>query len=129
MTRPPERRFFILFLRFWLPLLVYLTAIFTFSAQPYLSSPLKFTLSDKLLHVGEYLILGLLLVRALRAHLRVSRPLFAAMIAMGFVVLTGMADEYLQSFIPGRQSDVFDLLADTVGGAIAQFVYVMFVRS
>jgi len=129
VTRPPERRFFTLFLRFWLPPLVYLTAIFVASAQPNLHAPLGFTLGDKLIHIVEYLILGLLLVRALRAHLRVGRPLFAAMIALGFVVLTGAADEYFQSFIPGRQCDIFDLLADTVGGAIAQLLYVAFVRS
>lgn len=129
MTRPPERRFFVLFMWFWLPVLVYVTTIFTLSAQPHLSPPLHFTWSDKFLHALEYLILGLLLVRALRAHLRVGRPLFAAMIAIGFVVLTGTADEYLQSFIPGRQSDVFDLLADVLGGTLAQLVYVTFVRS
>lgn len=129
MMRPPERRFFVLFLRFWLPLLVYVTAIFVASAQPGLHAPLGFTFGDKVIHVLEYLVFGLLAVRALRAHLRVGRPLFAAMIAVGFVVLTGAADEYFQSFIPGRQCDVFDLLADTLGGAIAQFVYVLFVRS
>lgn len=128
MTRPPERRFFILFLRFWLPPLVYLTAIFAASAQPNLRSPLGFQYGDKLIHVVEYLIYGLLLVRAVRANLRVGRPLFAAMIALGFVVLTGTADEYLQSFIPGRQCSVFDLLADTVGGAAAQALYVTFAR-
>jgi len=129
VTRPPERRFFTLFMRFWLPPLGYLTAIFVASAQPGLHAPLGFSWGDKVLHVLEYLIFGLLLVRALRAHLRVGRPLFAAMIASGFVVLTGAADEYFQSFIPGRECDVFDLLADTVGGAIAQLVYVTFVRS
>jgi VanZ family protein len=129
VTRPPERRFFILFLRFWLPPLAYLTAIFTASMQPNLHAPLEFQNGDKLIHVVEYLVFGLLLVRALRAHLRVGRPLFAAMIAMGFVVLTGVVDEYLvQAHIPGRQCSVFDLLADTVGGAIAQALYVTFAR-
>jgi VanZ family protein len=116
-------------MRFWLPVLAYMTAIFVASAQPGLRSPLAFTWSDKLIHVVEYLLYGLLLVRALRAHLRFGHPAFAAVVALGFVVLTGAADEYFQSFIPGRQCDVFDLLADTVGGAIAQFVYVLFVRS
>jgi VanZ family protein len=129
VIRPPERRFFVLFMRFWLPVLVYLTAIFAVSAQPHLGPPIRFTLSDKVAHLLEYLILGLLLVRALRAHLRVGRPLFAAMIALGFVVLTGMADEYLQSFIPGRNCDVFDLMADVAGGALAQYLYVTFARS
>lgn len=129
MTRPPERRFFTLFMRFWLPPLLYVTAIFTASSQANLHAPLGFQFGDKLIHMVEYLIYGLLVVRAWRAHLRVARPLFAAMIAMGFVVLTGAADEYLQSFIPGRQCSAYDLLADAVGGAIAQVLYVTFARS
>jgi VanZ family protein len=129
VTRPPERRFFVLFTGFWLPVLAYVTTIFALSSQPHLAPPLRFLNADKVLHAGEYLLLGLLLVRALRATLRVSRPLFAAVIAIGLAVLVGTADEFLQSFIPGRESDVLDLLADTLGGAIAQLIYVMFVRS
>ena len=128
-TRPPQRRFFVLFMGFWLPVILYVTTIFTLSAQPHLKVPLSFPASDKVLHVGEYLVLGLLLVRALRATLRVRRPLFAAMMVIGLVVVVGAADETLQSFIPGRQCDVFDLLADVAGGAVAQAVYVMFVRA
>jgi VanZ family protein len=129
VTRPPKRRFFVLFMGFWLPVLAYVTVIFALSAQPHLQSPLRFANGDKLAHLGEYLLLGFLLVRAVRAHLRVSRPIFAAMIAIGIVVMVGTADEFLQSFIPGRTCDIFDLLADVLGGAIAQFVYVTFVRS
>jgi len=128
VTRPPKRRFFVLFMGFWLPVLAYVSIIFALSSQPNLQSPLRFANGDKLAHLGEYVVLGLLLVRALRASLRVSRPLFAAMIAIGLVVLVGLADEYLQSYIPGRTSDLFDLLADVAGGAIAQAVYVTFVR-
>jgi hypothetical protein len=129
VTRPPKRRFFVLFMGFWLPVLAYVCIIFAASSQPHLQAPLRFANGDKIAHLGEYLVLGLLLVRALRATLRVSRPLFAAMIAIGLVVIVGASDEFLQSFIPDRTSDVFDLLADVLGGAIAQVVYVMFVRS
>lgn len=128
-TRPPRRRFFALFAGFWLPVLAYVSLIFTVSSQPNLQAPLHFTYGDKVVHLLEYLVLGLLLVRALRATLRVGRPLFAAMMAIGLVVLVGAGDETLQYFIPGRSSDIFDLLADSIGGAIAQFVYVTFVRS
>jgi len=128
VTRPPERRFFLLFMGFWLPVLAYVSVIFALSSQSYLPSPIRFTYGDKVAHMGEYLVLGLLLVRALRASLRVSRPLFAAMIAIGIVVTVGASDEFLQSFIPGRNSDILDLLADVLGGAIAQIVYVTFVR-
>jgi VanZ family protein len=129
VTRPPRRRFFVLFMGFWLPVAVYVTAIFALSAQPNLKPPLTFVNGDKILHAGEYFVLGLLLVRALRATLRVSRPLFAAMITIALVLVVGASDEFFQSFIPGRQSDIFDVLADLTGGAIAQLVYVTFVRS
>lgn len=129
VTRPPKRRFFVLFMGFWLPVLAYISVIFALSAQAHLQSPLRFANGDKVAHLGEYLVLGLLLVRAVRANLRVSRPLFAAMIAIGIVVMVGASDEFFQSFIPGRTSDVFDVMADVLGGALAQFVYVTFVRS
>jgi VanZ family protein len=128
VTRPPERRFFTLFMGFWLPVLVYVTVILAISSQAHLRPPVRLFSVDKIAHVAEYLVLGILLVRALRATLRVSRPLFAALMALGLVVLVGAGDEYLQSFIPGRESDVFDLVADGVGGAIAQVVYVQFVK-
>jgi VanZ family protein len=129
VTRPPERRFFVLFMGFWLPVLGLVAAIFAVSSVPHLQAPLHIANGDKICHAAEYLVLGLLLVRALRATLRVSRPLFAAVIAIGLVVVVGSADEFFQSFVPGRQCDILDVLADTTGGAIAQFVYVMFVRS
>ncbi len=129
MPRPPERRFFVLFMGFWLPVLAYVTAIFAVSAQPYLSAPVHFANADKVMHVGEYVVLGILLVRALRATLRVSRPLFAAMIAITVVALIGTADENFQRLIPGRQCDLFDFFADVAGGSLGQLFYVMFVRS
>ena len=128
MPRPPERKFFILFMGFWLPVLAYVTVIFTLSAQPNLKPPVPFAQVDKIIHVGEYLVLGILLVRALRATLRVSRPLFAAVIAISAVVVIGAADENFQRLIPGRQCELLDFLADVSGGTIGQFVYVLFVK-
>jgi VanZ family protein len=122
--RPPERSPLALFAGFWLPVLAYVGAIYAVSAQPHLTPPFHFVNADKVIHAAEYLVLGLLLARALRASLRVGRPAFAAMIAIGLVVLIGSGDEFLQSFVPGRDSSIFDLLADAVGGALAQFVYV-----
>jgi VanZ family protein len=128
VKRPPERRFFVLFTGFWLPVLAYVVTIFALSAQPHLTPPLHFLNADKVMHLGEYLVLGLLLVRALRASLRVGRPLFAAMIAIGLVVVVGASDESFQSFIPGRQCDAVDFVADSLGGALAQLVYVVMVK-
>jgi VanZ family protein len=43
-------------------------------------------------------------------------------------VLVGSFDEFYQSFVPGRDSSVYDLLADTIGVALAQLVYVTFAK-
>jgi VanZ family protein len=123
-----ERRFFRLFLLYWLPVLVYLTVIIVVSAQPYLTPPLEFANADKLMHALEYFGLGILVVRALRATMRISLPLVAALLALAFGIAVGTGDEYFQSFIPGRTSSPFDLLADTVGSALAQLVYLAFAR-
>jgi VanZ family protein len=128
VERPQERRFFSLFLLYWLPVLLYLTVMLVLSAQPYLTPPLEFPNSDKVMHVLEYFGLGVLVVRALRATMRITLPLVAALLALSFGILVGTGDEYFQSFVPGRQSSPFDLLADTVGLIVAQLVYLAFTR-
>ena len=60
--------------------------------------------------------------------MRITLPLVAALLALSFGILVGTGDEYFQSFVPGRQSSPFDLLADTVGLIVAQLVYLAFTR-
>ena len=129
MERPPERRFFTLFALYWLPVLLYVTMIIVISAQPYLTPPLEFRYGDKVCHVLEYFGLGALIARALRATMRLHLPLVAALIALALGIVVGTGDEYFQSFVPGRQSSALDLLADTIGFAVAQLVYLAFTRA
>jgi len=128
VERPPERRFFTLFTRYWLPVLLYVTMVIAISAQPYLVPPVEFRFGDKLIHVLEYFVLGVLIARALRATMRLHLPLAAALIALSLGIIVGTGDEYLQSFVAGRQSSALDLFADTVGLAVAQLVYLAFTR-
>lgn len=127
--RPPERTAFTLFIRYWLPVLAYIILIFSLSATPYLKPPIKFpVMTDKIYHVGEYGVFGLLLARAVRASLRVPAPIVAAIMTLALGVVIGACDESLQRFIPGRDSSIYDLLADTVGLSLAQVVYLIFAR-
>ncbi len=126
--RPPQRRAFILILGYWLPVLLYVTVIVSLSAQPHLQPPLNLRHVDKALHLLEYGGLGVLLARALRHSLRVRVPGIAAMMALGIGMAVGAGDEYFQSFIPGRESSVFDFLADSLGIALAQLAYLRWVR-
>ena len=128
MERPQERRFFHVFLLYWLPVLLYLTVMIVVSAQPHLKPPLDFHNADKLMHLLEYFGLGLLVARALRATMRIHLPLVAALLALSFGIVVGTGEEYFQSFIPGRVSSPFDLLADTAGLMLAQLVYLAFTR-
>jgi VanZ family protein len=126
--RPRELRFFTLFMFYWLPVLVYITGIIALSSQPNLSPPIQFTNADKVYHLLEYSILGVLLARAVRASLRIRRYLLGALLALSLGIIVGTCDEFVQSFVPGRSSDAFDLLADTCGVGLAQLVYRLFVR-
>src|SRR4249919_2854375 len=64
------RSAFATFLIYWMPVLLYITMIVVVSAQANLTPPLKFRNADKLFHVAEYFVLGLLLARAAHASVR-----------------------------------------------------------
>ena len=113
---------------FWLPVLAYVCLILTLSAQPHLKVPLNFNHADKLCHLLEYGALGFLLARALRGTLRVRRPALAAMMAIVIGSAIGAGDEYFQSFVPGRDSSVYDWMADTTGVILAQIAYMIGAR-
>jgi VanZ family protein len=107
----------------WLPVLVYVAIIFTLSAQPYLATPFRFRNGDKVAHTLEYGGLGVLLVRAMRSRSGWDRPLAAGLVALAIGLGIAAADEKFQSFIPGRDSSLFDWMADAGGLILGQLAY------
>ena len=102
----------------FLPAVIYAAIIFALSAQ---SNPLQFLppellLQDKLLHTIEYAALGALLVPALRLTGLSWAP--ALVLAVVLASLYGATDEFHQSFVPGRNADVLDWVAETLGAAL-----------
>lgn len=75
-------------------------------------------LSDTILHLGGYALLGITVFRAL-ADARFDRltPGRAAG-AVLCCILYGLSDEFHQSFVPGRTPDAMDLVADAAGAAL-----------
>ena len=73
---------------------------------------------DWLHHGLAYALLAVLTVRALARGRRAG--VGAATLVGAWLVATiyGVTDEWHQSFVPGRMSDVRDLLADGVGAAL-----------
>lgn len=51
-----------------------------------------------------------------------TQPITAVFVAIGFCSLYGATDEWHQSFVIGRNADVLDWLADTIGTSLAMLV-------
>lgn len=72
---------------------------------------------DKLAHAIEYAALGAALAFAISdpSHPVTIRQTVAA---IALTILFGISDEIHQSFVPGRDASVADLVADAVGATI-----------
>lgn len=114
---------------YWLPPLLYIALIFRVSSIRQLTPPMPFYWFDKVLHGIEYLVLGFLLARAWRVTLPKQTPAAVGLAALACGIVVGTADEFYQSFVPGRSSSPWDLLADTVGLCLAQIVVIAMSRS
>jgi VanZ family protein len=104
----------------WLPVAGFVALIFFLSAQPYLAIPGTFEYRDKVAHMLEYGILGLLVWRAARHTWPAQKPLNRAILVLLAVSALGACDEKFQASIPGRESSIYDWLADTTGALLAQ---------
>jgi VanZ family protein len=103
------------FIRYWLPVVVYCAIIAYLSSQSYPGSHLPsfvFGFSDKLVHGIEFGILGILLFRAFHHTHGTSGSIGLAIVS---AVAFGVSDEIHQWFVPHRQADMWDVLADTLG--------------
>ena len=107
------------FLIYHLPALLYAAAILTVSSMSNLRSPeIRMLAFDKIAHLIEFAIFAFLIFRSIshwghRPNLS-KTLLFSAL----FVLFFALLDETYQYFIPGRQSDPLDVLADISGAAV-----------
>jgi VanZ family protein len=77
---------------------------------------------DKALHFVEYAVLGWLSARASMASWPAARPWRTLLFAVFVSTLWGLSDEIHQAMVPGRSSELADLVADFLGstaGAVA----------
>ena len=104
----------------YLGLLFYCLFIYWLSDQQTLPTPELFENQDKVLHFGAYFVMGLFAWRSFR-HL-ISPPIILTLITIVFCSLYALSDEWHQSFVPGRSSDVLDWIADTLGAGFSVFL-------
>jgi VanZ family protein len=105
-------------LSLWGPVVAYMAALFFVSSLSTIPGPPE-GFTDKHEHFFFYGILAALTVRAL-ARGR-WRGITAAVVVGAVVIssLYGVSDEFHQRFVPGRDYDVFDMLADALGSLVA----------
>ena len=102
-----------------------MTAIFGFSSVTSKEMP-NFGLVDILVkkggHALGYGLLALAYLRGLKGESKevVSYQLFAA---WGMATLYSATDEFHQSFVPGRQQALTDVMIDSLGAASALFLF------
>lgn len=109
-----------------LPAIAYSAFIFTMSALSAPPTP-TFDLSwgDKITHAGAYGLMTLFTFRATR-WLLAGRSLGMQMLAAaGYALLFGASDEIHQAFVPNRQCDLMDWIADAAGTLLA----LLFIRA
>lgn len=102
----------------WGPVVAYAGLIFFLSSRTAAEVPAPpIPHLDKLIHFFEYAVLGALIARALLlGPPRVSRAV-AFGVALVVSCAYGASDEWHQSFVPGRFSSGWDLVADSLGAA------------
>ncbi|HVQ26385.1 MAG TPA: VanZ family protein [Planctomycetota bacterium] len=106
--------------RRWLTVAGYVAVIFIVSAQPGLHVPGTFAYRDKIAHILEYGGLGYLVWLAARDTWPTQKPLNRALLVLLACMALGAIDERFQAGIPGRESSVYDWLADSTGALLAQ---------
>lgn len=112
------------FIRFWFPVLVYSGIIFYVSSLESVETPQSIPHFDKVCHLAEYGLFGLLLARAISHSVtKIDRATLILCTVLG-AFLYGLSDEYHQSMVPGRTADGMDLAADTIGGLMGALTYI-----
>ncbi len=103
---------------YWAPVVVWMAAIFAVSSMSSLPD-IPGGFSDKSAHASEYAVLGLLLARALAGPrwLSITFPPVAAAVVLATAY--GVSDEWHQLFVPGRDFEVRDMMADAAGASVA----------
>ena len=80
----------------------------------------------KCAHFTIYLVLGILVISLLSEYrvINFKTVLYALLI----VFLYACSDEFHQLFVPGRSSEIRDVLFDSSGGFIGSYLYYLFRR-
>jgi len=111
------------FVLYWLPLILYCLFIYIQSDHPSPEQIPSFPLVDKVLHFIAYGLMGILFYRAYQT-LRIKNNIQMLMVlSVVSASLYGISDEIHQSFVPFREAEVADVIADIIGAFSGVWLY------
>jgi VanZ family protein len=112
---------------FFIPAALYYAFIFYLSSRSH-DIKIDIIFFDKVIHIVEFALLGLLL--SFGYFMSLKSPLMVkAVLTICSGILLGGLDEFHQYFIPRRSVEFFDVIADTIGILIGLLLYHYFSRT
>jgi VanZ family protein len=106
---------------YFLPAAVYYFLIFLLSSSNF-AIPINVHHFDKAAHLAEFAVLGFLLALGFFNIVTASVAVKFLLTFLASVSLAGL-DEFHQYFVPGREVEILDALADALGAACGALVY------
>ena len=111
------------FLTYWFPIVIYCLLIFIQSSYPAIKNAPELPYIDKVLHCVAYALLGALFLRAFKTSRIKNNVKLMLILSVLLSSLYGVSDEIHQYFVPYRDAEIMDVLADTLGGIMGVYIY------
>jgi len=106
-------------IRLWVPVAIYMAAIFYGASMATVPGPVGSWFSDTVLHAGGYFGLALVTLRAVARGRWAGVSAGAMLAAFAISVLHGAAVEWMQMYVPTRMAEWRDLVNDALGAGAA----------
>lgn len=112
------------FLFYWFPVIIYCLIIFIQSSYPVPETVSDLPYFDKLLHFFAYAVLGALFLRAFKTTGFKNNIKLVITLSILTSSLYGISDELHQYFVPCRNADIMDALADIFGSICGVYLFI-----
>ena len=101
----------------WLPVAIFMAAIYYGATMPVVPAPIGDWLTDTLLHAGGYTVLALLTLRATAKGRWAGVTRTALLTAFVIAIAHGLSVEWIQMYVPTRFAEWRDVWNDVLGAA------------
>jgi VanZ family protein len=102
----------------WLPVAIYMAAIYYGATSPVVPAPIGYWLSDTLLHAGGYAVLALVTLRATAKGRWGGLTRTSIVTAFLISMAHGLSVEWIQMYVPTRFAEWRDVWNDAAGTAL-----------